>query len=228
MKHLIPSSLLLTLSLLISGVNTFGQVIVDSAGTYDGTQSTIPAGVTIDQQADFGFTFWFKTSIEADKDFLSFGGTSEDSRLRQDEQASGIWMPEVEGTPFDGRIQGPYSTSTNTSDDAWHQIAYIYDYGTTDGVATLYLDGQALGSTGSFSFADATGAATIFDGDKGPFEGEFSDTAFYDSANPLTASLVTDLFDDGPGTVVIPEPSTFALLAGVLGLGLVMRRRRRS
>ncbi len=69
-------------------------------------------------------------------------------------------------------------------------------------------------TTGDFNtvIASASGLDTI--------------TAFANAANDKTVFALDTL--DINSAAVIPEPSTYALFAGVLGLGLVMPRRRRS
>jgi len=66
----------------------------------------------------------------------------------------------------------------------------------------------------------------MFDGGKDPFVGDFSDTAFYEG-EILTSQDVSDLFNAGAGTIVIPEPSSALILISLLGLSSLLRRRRR-
>jgi hypothetical protein len=63
----------------------------------------------------------------------------------------------------------------------------------------------------------------VFDGDKNPFIGEFSDFAIYEGST-LSSSEVSDLYALGPGTVVIPEPSSLILLGLAFGALFVVKR----
>jgi len=214
---------------------TQGQIILNTAGTYDGSQSSVNSSA-INLQDDFSITFWFKTTETSDRDFwqLQGQGPGNDAlSLRLDEMTvapnAGEWFPESDASPIWSRFRESDYTSTaifNAADDNWHQLTYVYDYDGAggDGIATLYIDGSSLASKGPDVFADTTGVFSMFSGGKSPFVGEFSDTAVYTSA--LTAQEVSDLFNAGPGTVVIPEPSTAGLLAlGLMSLLALQRRR---
>lgn len=232
-------SLLLTAGLALGAATASlqAQTIIDSEGTgYDGTQSTI-TGPTFAANADFAITFWYKTTEESDRDFFQLiftGGGNVSFRLDEMTIApnSGDWFPESDGSNIWARFrEGDYPPGDiiNSADNAWHQFALVYDYdaGNSNGVASLYFDGGLLATKGPDNFSGTSATITMFDGGKAPFVGDFSDTAVYEGSI-LTATDVDTLFNAGAGTVVIPEPSTFVLLAGALGLGIVMTRRRRS
>jgi len=223
--------------LLLPGISS-AQTVLDTAGTYDGTQASVDSG-SISLQNDFSITFWFKTTETSDRDFWQLQGQGPDNgvlSLRLDEMTAapnaGDWFPETDSTGASygwSRFREPdYSSSAifNAADDVWHQLTYTFDFnsGSGNGTATLYIDGGSLATKGPDSFGDNTGVFSIFAGGKVPFIGEFSDTAIYTTA--LSSTEVLDLYNAGAGTVVIPEPSTAALLAGA-GLLLAAARRRR-
>jgi hypothetical protein len=115
------------------------------------------------------------------------------------------------------------------ADANWHMLTWTFD--TTTGLLSSYFDGsfvETFQSTAtSFQMIDASSTAGSFGikGDNGTFlNGSISFDEVYVVNGALDATAVETLY---LANVVIPEPTTLALLAGGLTLlGLRLRRRQ--
>jgi hypothetical protein len=151
------------------------------------------------------------------------------------------------GTRFDIKEQGAtntelrvevqgtgHNTNPGIDDGAWHFIAVVVPDSATFADVSWYVDGSTTDlntSTNTLDIATGTGPLAFSDSiltagtnDRVP-NGFLDDVQVYDVAPNQTD--ISFLYNN-PGSVIIPEPSTFALIAlGLLPLGLVGWRRRR-
>lgn len=118
-------------------------------------------------------------------------------------------------------------------DTAGEGTSFVFD---TD-VRIDFLDWVSFTSAGSDSVSLSSGSTTI-----GTFsEGSVTGTTDFTSTNPATMAIdvasgdaFTIGYDSGDfflgqmGVTVVPEPGTFALMAGFLGLVSIMLKRRRA
>lgn len=113
------------------------------------------------------------------------------------------------------------STSVPTI-GVWNHVAAVGD--ATAGTLTLYVDGVSVGSTTGFNglFSSIASSWTI---GRGQYAGNPGDTVngFIDEVRFSNAALAPGEFLNA-----IPEPSSFAAIAGALGLAFAASRRRRS
>jgi hypothetical protein len=138
-----------------------------------------------------------------------------------------------------------YSASFTWSEDTWYQVALVADYNISGGVrsvdytlyisdvttatATVVLSGTytdegntaaGLGS-GSYLYVGA-GTKGYYDAAvAGYWGGNINDVSYWDETLLSPANLETMMQSH------IPEASSFGIMAGLLGLGLVLLRRRK-
>ena len=125
-------------------------------------------------------------------------------------------------TPTDSSGTSVYKYGSPLEDGQWHHLGFTLDY---DGVGqttiSLYVDYTVAGSVvidGQFDpFNDIRFGHD--GGNDGVYDWWFDEVRITDSA------LTSDKFLQYSA---VPEPSTLALISGVLALGLVVTRRRRS
>ena len=110
--------------------------------------------------------------------------------------------------------------SSSTADATWaSDLTYgntytaVVGFSFTTGISTLWIDPTVLGSTNVTSVAD-----TVAD---------FSSFAFrQSSATPNQSITIDNLLVGTSFSQVVPEPSAYAMLAGMFALASVMLRRR--
>lgn len=139
-----------------------------------------------------------------------------------------------------GDVSGDISTDlagTAIFSETWTTVDTTFST-TIDGneVGTLVLDfSSALTVDDRSTVSGTAGYAFQFDFDSGSFNvsnrtsgvpSEFASYYRNDGSNDYTSPFGSNGYQ--LGFVAIPEPSSFALLAGALGLALVMLRRRRA
>jgi hypothetical protein len=120
------------------------------------------------------------------------------------------------------------------TDDQWHHVVGVRDR--TAGQSRLFVDGQMVvewSFIGSSINESAGENVPLFIGTRGihedgtglsPFEGRIDEVALYRSA--LSGVQVLNHYDVGVGA--IPEPSTYAVLAGLAALAFAAVKRRIS
>ena len=141
------------------------------------------------------------------------------------ENAVRLYIRDESGVDYGATFQ-----NADLFDGNYHHVVLTYDstnglLGYVDGVAqtiTVGNTGAAATFTSDFDY-DPTLAARNVRGVVGSYlDGTLDEFALYDTV--LTAQQVTDHYN---ALTVIPEPSTYALLAGSLALCAIMIRRRK-
>jgi hypothetical protein len=151
----------------------------------------------------FSVSLWMKAPVGANWQIAARKGEDANWKIRQ--FGAG---PSGE-VKVDGARDNTFGTAFN---DEWHHVVLTVDNGTN---ATSYWDGN-LNKAWAVSYTPATATALLF----GEFVGLIDEVKFYDGV--LTSTEVTNLNT----TNVIPEPGSYALLAGLAGMAFVMARRR--
>lgn len=125
---------------------------------------------------------------------------------------------------------GVIGVSSGLATDSWNHLALTWKDTGADMDVSYYLNGTLLATVtraGDFSATSSIRIGTFNYLDNGnnianQFIGRMYDLQFYDGA---LSSTQVDSLASSPGTV-IPEASNFALLAGLTGDFLLLRRRR--
>lgn len=184
-------------------------------------------------------TFWWRAKDPNENTsqgaYVSFG---DDSAI-----GTRFDMKEVNvGTPGQLRVEvagdGTTTDPTDFDDGGWHFVALTVSDNATFADVSWFVDGSATdlnaSSTSTQEIATGTGplvfgdsiiaGTTSTDGqDNRTPNGYLDDFQLYDEV--LTSDQITFLYNN-PGSVIpIPEPSALSLLAAVLGLSLLRRRR---
>ncbi len=109
--------------------------------------------------------------------------------------------------------------------DTWYHVAAVGD--ATAGTLSLYVDGTLVGSTTGYNGMLALGTPTSWTLGRGQYNGSPVDTmrGMLDEVRFSDVALSPAQFLNA---TPVPEPSSFALLAGLGVLGLAGSRRRRS
>ncbi len=146
-------------------------------------------------------------------DFLN-GGDSQSVDLTTDNALSLDWTDRSNNASLTGRWLVDIDGTTYVSNESFSGGAVTSSAITSTTWASIDLADSMFNAPGSF------GALSVSDIDG---------VGFYLSGNYSGGGLeLAQLNSYSADAAVIPEPSSFALLAGALGMGLVMMRRRRS
>ena len=152
----------------------------------------------------FSVSLWMKAPVGANWQIAARKGEDANWKIRQFSDGSSGGQVRV-GNAGDNLL----GTAFN---DGWHHVVLTVDNGTT---ATSYWDGN-LNKAWAVSYTAADASALLF----GEFVGLIDEVKFYDGV--LTSEQVTSL----KTTNAIPEPGSYALLAGLAGMAFVRARRR--
>ena len=202
--------------LIISGTGTGSSVQYMSMPAYvipaGSTQFTIVQWFTSSNTAQWGRSFDFGSSETNNFFFTPRSFVSDTSRLR---------ITQSGGGGETGPVGGP-----NLNDNTEHMIAAVLDQ--PNNMIAYYLDGNLQGSV-ALGANSASGLLAVnnyigrsqYNADGG-FGGKVNEFRIYNRA--LTGSEISTSYVNGVN--VVPEPSALSLL--VVGLGVVLRRRRRT
>lgn len=193
-----------------------GKALDISAGSFtvDNTIITDAAYAATFDTDTFTISFWMKatggnnwSTAASNGKFDLTDGARQGWYLRRNAATENLQVGLGNPTPVQIDVAGIF-----VAEPAWHHFVLTRD---DTGQTFFYLDGQStdLGITG---FATPEGFSLTFGG----VAGLIDEIKFYDGA--LTSEQVTSLNI----TNVIPEPGSYALLAGLASLGFVMARRR--
>jgi len=206
--------------------NSWGSSSVAGSTSLDlSSAATADTGITATDLNFSGtgartFVAWFRTTQTTPGAIFSYSptqgaGTGNDSRILV--LGNGGLRYEISGGSFQ-------IDNLGLNDGQWHQIAFVY--GANEGINDVdyFVDGVLTNRDGGGTAMNIAGSGTqaIKFGDmhvEGRFTGDLDQFSIYDEA--LTQSQISALT-----VAAIPEPSSYAILAGMLGLGYAMTRRR--
>jgi hypothetical protein len=148
----------------------------------------------------------------------------EDLRLLID--PSGFLRAEVNGGYF-------LSDAKDFRNDDWNMVAAIFDGNTN--TSSFYVGGTGMVTPSAFA-ARAIGTGTTLDGDPaatlniviGGDQAIRSFTGGIDMVSVWNGAATEGQLDSLFATGAVPEPGTYALYLGLVGLGVVLWRRRRA
>jgi hypothetical protein len=172
-----------------------------SAVSFSGTALT-----SLSQTSSFIMEIWFRPTSLSGSQTLIYNGDGSFRGLGL--YTSGTALHILAGGQFDN------ATGANAVLNAWNYAALVWD----NGSANVYLNStSAPVYTAARNFNAANGSDSIF---FGSLSGSFDEARISTfTSGTFNASML--------GASAIPEPSTYAAIAGALGLGFVMWRRRR-
>jgi len=217
------------------GISNMGFTVPDSWGSGNvlnssslnlSSAATADTGITATDLNFSGtgartFVAWFKTDQTTDGAIFSYsptggGGPGKDSRILV--LGNGGLRYEISGGGFQ-------VDNLDLNDGQWHQIAIVYGADEQIGDVDYFVDGSltTLDGTGTAMNIASSGTQAIKFGEDQTggrrFTGYLDQFSIYNEA--LTQSQISALT-----VTAIPEPSSYAILAGMLGLGYAMTRRR--
>ncbi len=186
-----------------------GALNIRNLSSADDVAAVFDGGVSVTNSTIFlGFDLTVSSATTADGYFLAFrqSGTTYPSRLFLDNTGSGTFTLGL-GTGASPSV----SWSSNLNAGVTYRIIFSYNEGASDSSA-LWINPVSLSSTSISMSATATGIGSVL---------LRQDNSF--SSGLLVDNMIaTSLF-----TAAIPEPSSFAALAGLGMLGFYATRRRR-
>ena len=231
-SYLTQSGTLSGITLTNSGGVTFGTGQNGSSGAlFNGTSTAYLSTTSSPALTAFTITFWMNTTTTNSHTTLDFwwegaglvdhelpGGTN-DWGISQigSKVAFGVGGLDVDKTIF---------SSSNVNNGQWQFVAATWN-GTT-GAMALYVNGTlessfASGPTGVRN--SASGFLIGSDLSRNPgvsfYNGSLDEIRIYDSS--LNAAAISGLYASA-----VPEPTTYALVAGIIALGATMLQRRRQ
>ncbi len=187
-----------------------GATLGLGSGIADGTTGTLFFRIRSTADASGDFDWVFGSSIDSPTDwgdYIGYGGmNSDESRTSP-------------GEPMFVRDDGFKSVGA-ASADTWYNVWLVLD---NDGKETTMYYNTGLGTP-------ATDSSTLFA--SGAFRNVNTDaitTLWVRNNEPGTTGYIDDIYLDTTGSNLanpIPEPSSYALIAGMLGLCWIMLRRR--
>lgn len=175
-------------------------------GLYRNTINT-----TVDNVA---YDLWLKpTSSSGTKYVVSHGYTA----------GSGAGFALIQnGSNIEVHMNGSAVITAALSINSWQQVAVVRD----SGVTTLYINGSSVGTSSATPTSDASSLLDF--GMAQGVGGSLAYFGFIDEARFLTWSGTDNLaLTDLNYVSAIPEPSTYAVMAGAAMLGLAIWQRRK-
>ena len=155
-----------------------------------------------DMTSDWSCSFWFKSEPSTSLDYIigtHDSGTGWYSRINADGTLSVIISDGVNGASL--------TTTGVYDDDQWHFVGISVDVDSATGL-TLYVDGEAIGTSDPTSVGDITTVSNLFAGGRDAstdgFIGAVSDVGFF--ATLLGSSDITELYTIGLGGFLAKYP----------------------
>ena len=173
---------------------------------------------TFDDLTSFSVSFW----VKADADIADDNADAWLEMASKGDQTASGWVIRKKGNDNNavGQIKGDQTSIGNSFDAAWHHIVMTVDNSTS---VSYYIDNGTATTTAVSYLADASLPMLFganWDDGRRSLDGQLDEIKIYSGV--LSTTEVGNLYT----TNVIPEPGSYALLAGLAGMAFVMARRR--